>query len=256
MKYKLQQHQSLIKMRAALEFLACSECRLCLSSYQYKTSLLILIRPYANEGFSLLTGFDPCEFHMDSYEEGLSYCPGNWRIFWFSAHLMFCSEVLTRNTICSWGSQFFLQSLVWMCVCFSPPAVIFRWTGKRPVCSARSVCFTVNELWLFRPNQPAKGLCLFHLIAECWLVVFTVSQEQSEMFRLMFVVNSWVYLVYRRHFFIVRHQNRFLLFLWDKRGWFWPFVCTYRHLCLNSLTYVCVLSFLLYLCCFSTISFR
>lgn len=112
---------------------------------------------------------------------------------------------------------------------------------QRPQC----VFHGKRTVTLFRPNQPAKGLCLFHLIEKSWLVVFIVSLELSEMFRLMFVVNSWVYLVYRHHFVIVRHHRnknaeQVLLFLWHKRGWFWPFVCTYRHLCLNPLTYVCV----------------
>lgn len=60
-------------------------------------------------------------------ERKLSHCSGICCCLW-------CREVLRHAAVCSWGSQFFLRSLLWMCLCFSPPAVIFRWTVQRPQC--------------------------------------------------------------------------------------------------------------------------
>lgn len=111
---------------------------------------------------------------------------------------------------------------------------------QRPQC----VFHGKRTVSLFRPNQPAKGLSL----SAYWKVLISCVYSVSEKFRLMFIVNSWVYLVYRRHFVIVRHHwkenaEQVLLFLWHKRGWFWPFVCTLvfksPYLCLCVLSFLC-----------------
>lgn len=131
------------------------------------------------------------------------------------------------------------------CVCVSHLQPSF----SAEVCSARSVCFTVNG-----DSVLTRAAGWGSLIEKCWLVVFTelekASQDQfisywRELFQLMFVVNSWVYLGDRRHTVIVRHQTgnaeQVWLSLWHKRGWFWP-LPNWWCVCLNPWSQIAVLS--------------
>ncbi len=184
-------------------------CRLCLSSYQHNTSSLAVIRPYANQVFSLLS----------DEQRGN---PGIWRII-----LVLQWSVATL--------QFFLQSLVWMCVCVS---------HLQPSLSAElcSVCFTVNAGSVLTRAAYCTVLtgCVYRDVFVCSRsrAAFLRPNSfpiQGNCFRLMFVVNSWVYLGERRHVVIVRHRienaEQVLLFLWNKRGRFCPFPKRWlRHL--------------------------
>lgn len=158
---------------------------------------------------------------------------------------LFCSEVLRHASVCSWGSQFVLQPLRSMCLCFSPPAVIFRWSVQRPQCvfhGKRRLCSHQSGRMRFTYWKVLTG-CVYRA-GEGFPGPIHLSYWR-ELFQLMFVVNSWVYLGDRRHTVIVRHQTgnaeQVWLSLWHKRGWFWP-LPNWWCVCLNPWSQIAVLS--------------
>lgn len=210
-------------------------CRLCLSSYQHNTSSLVVNRPYANKAFSLLA--DQQRGNSVTAQVSEESCL-------FCAHLMFCSEASRHATQSVPGEASFSSSGWHECVFVSHLQPSF----SAELCSARTERFTVNSV----PTR-AAGLRFTSLTSVDWPCLQSrvcALEEQSdisqgkfisywrELFRLVFVVNSWVYLGDRRHFVIVKHQTenaeQVLLFLWHKRGWFWPLPswwCAHLHAC-------------------------